>query len=475
MLFNSTEFLFFLALVFSLYWTVLKNLPRGKTWLLLISSCIFYMFFIPKYILILFITILIDYFAGIKIAATEGRTKKIWLVMSIISTCMVLFVFKYYNFFIDNTNAIAKLIGWNYSLDAMDIILPIGLSFHTFQSLSYVVEVYWGKQKPEKDFVTYSLYVMYFPQLVAGPIERAANLLHQFHAKPLFNSALAAEGMRQILWGFFKKIVIADTCAAYSNAAFGQYESLSALSLLLGAVAFAFQIYGDFSGYSDIALGASKLFGIELMRNFNLPYFATSIPDFWRRWHISLSTWFRDYVYIPLGGSRVSGWKFYRNVFIIFLLSGFWHGANWTFIIWGLIHAIVYCIYFAIWGNAKQKSEQAAPIWKSWIGGLITFGVVVLAWIFFRAKNVNEAWGYLHAMASNSFSGNDVYDFLPLLLVLIPFHFMEWLNRNSNNGVFLSSYRLSSNVRLAIEMIMAILIIDCFYSLDHEQFIYFQF
>ena len=475
MLFNSTEFLFFLALVFSLYWTVLKNLPRGKTWLLLISSCIFYMFFIPKYILILFITILIDYFAGIKIAATEGRTKKIWLVMSIISTCMVLFVFKYYNFFIDNTNAIAKLIGWNYSLDAMDIILPIGLSFHTFQSLSYVVEVYWGKQKPEKDFVTYSLYVMYFPQLVAGPIERAANLLHQFHAKPLFNSALAAEGMRQILWGFFKKIVIADTCAAYANAAFGQYESLSALSLLLGAVAFAFQIYGDFSGYSDIALGASKLFGIELMRNFNLPYFATSIPDFWRRWHISLSTWFRDYVYIPLGGSRVSGWKFYRNVFIIFLLSGFWHGANWTFIIWGLIHAIVYCIYFAIWGNAKQKSEEAAPIWKSWIGGLITFGVVVLAWIFFRAKNVNEAWGYLHAMASNSFSGNDVYDFLPLLFVLIPFHFMEWLNRNSNNGVFLSSYRLSSNVRLAIEMIMAILIIDCFYSLDHEQFIYFQF
>lgn len=476
MLFNSTEFLFFLALIFSLYWTVFKNLPRGKTWLLLISSCIFYMFFIPKYILILFITILIDYFAGIKIAATEGRAKKIWLILSIISTCMVLFVFKYYNFFIDNTNAIAKLIHWNYSLEAMDIILPIGLSFHTFQSLSYVVEVYWGKQKPEKDFVTYSLYVMYFPQLVAGPIERAANLLFQFHAKPLFNGALAAEGMRQILWGFFKKIVIADTCAAYANAAFNEYESLSAISLLLGAIAFAFQIYGDFSGYSDIALGTSKLFGIQLMRNFNLPYFATSIPEFWRRWHISLSTWFRDYVYIPLGGSRVSGWKFYRNVFIIFLLSGFWHGANWTFIIWGLIHAIVYCIYFAIWGNAKQKNEEAAaPLWKSWVGGLITFGVVVLAWIFFRAKNVQEAWAYLHAITTNSFSGQDVYDFLPLLLVLIPFHFMEWLNRNSNNGVFLSAFRLKPSVRMAIEMIMAILIIDCFYSLDHEQFIYFQF
>jgi alginate O-acetyltransferase complex protein AlgI len=475
MLFNSTEFLFFLAIVFGLYWTVFKNMPRGKTWLLLISSCIFYMFFIPKYILILFITILIDYFAGIKIAATEGRAKKTWLILSIVSTCLVLFVFKYYNFFIDNTNAIAQLIGWNYSIRAMDIILPIGLSFHTFQSLSYVVEVYWGKQKPEKDFVTYSLYVMYFPQLVAGPIERAANLLYQFHAKPIFNSALAAEGMRQILWGFFKKIVVADTCAAYANAAFGSYETLSSASLILGAVAFAFQIYGDFSGYSDIALGTSKLFGIQLMRNFNLPYFATSIPDFWRRWHISLSTWFRDYVYIPLGGSRVSGWKFYRNVFIIFLLSGFWHGANWTFIIWGLIHAIVYCIYYAIWGNAKRADADITPIWKSWIGALSTFAVVVLAWIFFRAKNVTEAWAYIKAITAHSFAGEDVRQFLPLLLLLIPFHLVEWLNRNSTNGVFLSSFRINSTIRLAIELVLALLIIDCYYSLDHEQFIYFQF
>jgi alginate O-acetyltransferase complex protein AlgI len=476
MLFNSTEFLIFLALVFSIYWTVLKNKPRGKTWLLLLSSCVFYMFFIPKYILILFITILIDYFAGIKIAATEGKARKIWLIVSIVSTCLVLFVFKYYNFFIDNTNAIAQLIGWNYSMEAMDIILPIGLSFHTFQSLSYVIEVYWKKQEPEKDFVTYSLYVMYFPQLVAGPIERAANVLYQFHAKPAFNFGLAAEGMRQILWGFFKKIVIADTCAAYANAAFDSYESLSTVSLLLGAVAFAFQIYGDFSGYSDIALGTSKLFGIQLMRNFNLPYFALNIPDFWRRWHISLSTWFRDYVYIPLGGSRVSGWKFYRNVFIIFLLSGFWHGANWTFIIWGLIHAVVYCFYFAIWGNSKQaETSSQQPAWKSIAGAAVTFSVVVFAWIFFRAKDVQEAFGYLQAMASHSFLGSDTSKFLPILLLLIPFQLIEWINRQSANGVFLSGFTINRTMRLAIEMIMALLIIDCYYTLDHEQFIYFQF
>ncbi len=474
MLFNSPEFLFFLTAVFVLYWSVFKNRPRGKTWLLLLSSCIFYMFFIPKYILILFITILIDYFAGIKIASTTGKKQKTWLVMSIVSTCMVLFVFKYFNFFIENTNALAQLVGWNYSLQTMSIILPIGLSFHTFQSLSYVVEVYQGKQKPEKDFVTYSLYVMYFPQLVAGPIERAANLLHQFHAKPSFNASLAAEGLRQMLWGFFKKIVIADTCAAYANAAFADYESLSALSLILGAVAFAFQIYGDFSGYSDIALGCSKLFGIQLMRNFNLPYFATSIPDFWRRWHISLSTWFRDYVYIPLGGSRVAGWKFYRNVFIIFLLSGFWHGANWTFIMWGLIHAIVYCIYYAIWGNDKQKSESNQMV-RKWIGALFTFGVVVLAWIFFRAKNVTEAWNYIFAIGENQFVASDTLRFLNLLILLIPFHMLEWFNRSSSNGVLLSEYSLRKPLRLAIEMVLALLIIDCFYSLNHEQFIYFQF
>jgi alginate O-acetyltransferase complex protein AlgI len=478
MLFNSLEFLIFLIVVFFLFWVVLRDRHRLQSALLLISSCIFYMFFIPKYILILFLTIGIDYFAGIKIAASEGRRRKAWLIISIVSTCLVLFVFKYYNFFIDNVNGISQLLGWNYSIEAMQIILPIGLSFHTFQSLSYVIEVYWKKQEPEKDFLIYSLYVMYFPQLVAGPIERAANLLHQFHAKPKFSYALAAEGMHQILWGFFKKIVIADTCAVYANYAFDHYSELSSASLIIGASAFAFQIYGDFSGYSDIALGTSKLFGVRLMRNFNLPYFATSIPEFWRRWHISLSTWFRDYVYIPLGGSRVGGFKFYRNVFVIFILSGIWHGANWTFVMWGLIHAIVYVIYFFIWGSGKKPhpldTDQPWHI-RNFFSGLTTFVVVTIAWVFFRAANVQEAFGYLGSVFSHSFISGDIQKFLPVAIVIIPFLILEWINRKSHNGVLLSAYSIKPGLRMALELILALLIIDCFYTLDHEQFIYFQF
>ena len=478
MLFNSLEFLIFLVVVFFLFWIALRDRHRLQSALLLVSSCIFYMFFIPKYILILFLTIIIDYLAGMKIAASSGKKRKVWLIISIISTCMVLFVFKYYNFFIDNVNGISNLLGWNYSIEAMKIILPIGLSFHTFQSLSYVIEVYWKKQEPEKDFLIYSLYVMYFPQLVAGPIERAANLLHQFHTKPRFSYALAAEGMHQILWGFFKKIVIADTCAVYANYAFDHYNELSSGSLIIGASAFAFQIYGDFSGYSDIALGTSKLFGVRLMRNFNLPYFATSIPEFWRRWHISLSTWFRDYVYIPLNGSKMGGFKFYRNVFAIFILSGIWHGANWTFVMWGLIHALVYVVYFFIWGSGKKAHPlEAQQPWhlKNLFSGILTFIVVTIAWVFFRAANVHEAFSYLGAIFTHSFISPDLMKFLPATFIILPFLILEWINRKSHNGVVLSGYNIRPVYRMALELILALLIIDCFYTLDHEQFIYFQF
>jgi alginate O-acetyltransferase complex protein AlgI len=478
MLFNSPEFLVFLIVVFSLYWLVLKKHHRMQSLLLLVSSCIFYMFFIPKYIFILFITILIDYFAGMKIATSEGRKRKVYLVVSIISTCMVLFVFKYYDFFVSNINSISSIVGWNYSVDAMKIILPIGLSFHTFQSLSYVIEVYRRKQEPEKDFLIYSLYVMYFPQLVAGPIERASNLLHQFHEKKKFNFSLAAEGMHQILWGMFKKVVIADTCAAYANHAFASHDTLSGMSLILGAIAFAFQIYGDFSGYSDIALGTSKLFGVRLMRNFNLPYFATNISDFWRRWHISLSTWFRDYVYFPLGGSRVEGWKLYRNVFTIFVLSGIWHGANWTFVMWGLIHSIFYSAYVMIYKpHKKSKSEQSNPpsFVSNFTGGILTFFIVTLAWIFFRAANVSEAFAYISDIATQPLFASDTKAFLKLAILIIPFLLLEWFNRKSTEGVIFSSYNIKPSVRLAIELVLAVLIIDCFYTLDHEQFIYFQF
>ena len=444
--------------------------------MLLVASCVFYMFLIPEYIFILFLTITIDYFAGIWIARSEGRRRKLWLIASIISTCMVLFVFKYYDFFIENTNAICSFFGVHYSLSVMKIILPIGLSFHTFQSLSYVIEVYRRKQEPEKDFIIYSLYVMYFPQLVAGPIERAANLLPQFHKKRSFDFALAAEGMHQILWGMFKKVVIADTCAAYANQAFDHYCDLSGLSLIIGAVCFAFQIYGDFSGYSDIALGTSKLFGIRLMRNFNLPYFATNIAEFWRRWHISLSTWFRDYVYFPLGGSRVDGWKLYRNVFVIFVLSGIWHGANWTFVMWGLIHAIVYCFYIVLFGKkSSSKSETTSSFWSDTIGVIITFSVVTFAWIFFRAKNVHQAFDFIAAIFTQPFIAAETFQFAACLLLIVPFVVFEYFNRASNDGVIFSSYKIKPVYRLAIEMILALLIVDCFYTLNHEQFIYFQF
>lgn len=478
MLFNSPEFLLFLIIVFGLHWFVLSGRTKMQSVLLLVSSCIFYMFFIPKYIFILFITIIIDYVAGIYIAKSEGRKRKIYLIVSIISTCMVLFVFKYYDFFVTNVNSISSILGWNYSITAMKIILPIGLSFHTFQSLSYVIEVYRRKQEPEKDFVIYSLYVMYFPQLVAGPIERAGNLLHQFHAKKSFNFKLAAEGLHQILWGLFKKVVIADTCAAYANHAFAHYHDLSSLSLVLGAVAFAFQIYGDFSGYSDIAIGTSKLFGVHLMRNFNLPYFATNIAEFWRRWHISLSTWFRDYVYFPLGGSRIDGWKLYRNVFIIFVLSGIWHGANWTFVIWGVIHAVVYSIYSAVVKRTKHKEDLSHTHgWsmKTFFNGLITFIVVTIAWVFFRAADVNEAWHYLSGIVSQPLFGTDVWSFLNLAILIIPFCLLEWFNRNCVDGVIFSAQRIKPIYRMAIELVLALLIIDCFYTLNHEQFIYFQF
>ncbi len=479
MLFNSPEFLVFLIIVFIAYWIILKDRHRLQSTLLLVSSCIFYMFFIPKYIFILFITILIDYFAGMKIATSEGRKRKVYLIVSIISTCMVLFVFKYYDFFVSNVNSISSLVGWNYSVDVMKIILPIGLSFHTFQSLSYVIEVYRRKQEPEKDFLIYSLYVMYFPQLVAGPIERASNLLHQFHEKKKFHFKLAAEGMHQILWGMFKKVVIADTCAAYANHAFSSHDTLSGFSLIIGAVAFAFQIYGDFSGYSDIALGTSKLFGVRLMRNFNLPYFATNIAEFWRRWHISLSTWFRDYVYFPLGGSRVDGWKLYRNVFVIFVLSGIWHGANWTFVMWGLIHSVFYSFYVLIYKPHKKSkailAEKKSSRLSDITGGVITFAIVTFAWVFFRAANVNEAFAYIADIFTQPFLGQDAKSFLRLGILIIPFLLLEWFNRYSSEGVIFSSYNIKPSVRLAIELVLAVLIIDCFYTLDHEQFIYFQF
>ncbi|MBA2611535.1 MAG: MBOAT family protein [Bacteroidetes bacterium] len=390
MLFNSFEFLVFFIIVTGLYFT----LPHKFRWLLLLlASCVFYMFFIPIYILILFVTIIIDYFAGIYIEKSEGKKRKYLLVISLISNIGILAFFKYYNFFIDNINVVFNVLHWNYSIDLLKIVLPIGLSFHTFQAMSYTIEVYRKKQKAEKHFGIYALYVMYYPQLVAGPIERPQNVLSQFHTKHKFNPYLFSNGLKQTVIGLFKKVVIADSLAPYVNLVYDNPEQYEPITIFIATVFFAFQIYCDFSGYSDIALGASRVMGIELMQNFKAPYRSVSISDFWSRWHMSLSSWFRDYVYIPLGGNRVGQSRLFFNLFLVFMISGFWHGANWTFIIWGALHG-----FYTIAEIAFKKKTKSIKINNNSLAFMvkitkqfIVFYLVCFAWIFFRAETVSKA------------------------------------------------------------------------------------
>ncbi|MBI5219584.1 MAG: MBOAT family protein [Bacteroidia bacterium] len=393
MLFNSFSFLFFFPFVTGLYFL----LPHKYRWLLLLTaSCIFYMAFIPEYILILFITILIDYFAGIYIEKSTDSKKKKYLIISIISTCLVLFVFKYFNFFNLNFAKLARVLDLNYPIDVLKIILPIGLSFHTFQSLSYVIEVYRGNQKVEKNFGIYSLYVMFYPQLVAGPIERPQNLLPQFYQKHTFDYKRVTDGLKLMAWGMFKKVVIADRLAILVNQIYDTPGEHSGAVLFLATFFFAFQIYCDFSGYSDIALGAAQVMGFKLMRNFNRPYLSKSISEFWKRWHISLSSWFRDYMYISLGGNRVVKWRWYYNLFITFTISGLWHGANWTFIIWGALNGF-YLVFAILTDNTKMKIAKFIGLHKIpkaniVLNVLFTFALTCFAWIFFRARSLSDAF-----------------------------------------------------------------------------------
>ncbi len=392
MLFNSIEFMIFFPVVTILYFI----LPHKIRWfLLLASSCLFYMAFVPKYILILGFTIVIDYIAGILIDKMKGNNKRIFLIISIVTNVGILFVFKYFNFFNENAERLANMIGWNYPISSLSIILPIGLSFHTFQSMSYIIEVYRGKHKPEKHFGIYALYVMYYPQLVAGPIERPQNMLWQFHTKHSFDASRTVAGLKLMAWGFFKKLVIADNLALAVNAAYKNPEAVSGLTLVLATYFFAFQIYCDFSGYTDIARGASRIMGIELMENFKLPYFAKSISEFWRRWHISLSSWFTDYVYISLGGNRCAKWKWQRNLMIVFLLSGLWHGAAWTYVIWGGLNGLY--LVSALWTKGLRDKLthftrlDRVPSLQKVIKVLISFNLICFSWIFFRASSFSNA------------------------------------------------------------------------------------
>ena len=408
MLFNSFEFLIFFPVVTILYFL----LPHRWRWLhLLVASCVFYMAFIPVYILILVFTIIIDFYAGIWIENSKGKRRKNYLVLSIIANVGILAVFKYYNFFIDNINELLHLDP-GAQLPFLQILLPVGLSFHTFQAMSYTIEVYRGNQAAEKHFGIYALYVLFYPQLVAGPIERPQNLLWQFREKHSFDAERIYAGLRLMLWGLFKKVVIADRLAIYVNKVYGDVEGWEGANVILATVFFAIQIYCDFSGYSDMAIGSAKVMGFKLMTNFNRPYFARNIQEFWKRWHISLSTWFRDYVYISLGGNRVSRQRVYGNVAIVFILSGFWHGANWTFIIWGGIHALLITAYmfYKEFINPKTVNNRIADFFSM----LFTFALVCIAWVFFRAESVPDAMLVLAKMFQADFSSfklvKDAYD-----------------------------------------------------------------
>lgn len=392
MLFNSAAFLLFFPVVTTAYFL----LPHRFRWLLLLAaSCYFYMAFIPEYILILAVTITVDYFAGLGLEKFDGRKKRWVLIASILTNVGMLAFFKYFNFANENLAALANFIGWNYPVENLSILLPIGLSFHTFQSLSYTIEVYRGHQKAERHFGYLALYVLYYPQLVAGPIERPQNVLHQLHEEHHFDYPRVTNGLKRMAWGMFKKVVVADRMVQFVNPVYADPTSYDGPALVLATLAFAIQIYCDFSGYSDIALGSAQVMGVKLMKNFDHPYFARSISDFWRRWHISLSTWFRDYVYIPLGGNRVSKPRWAFNLFITFLISGLWHGANWTYIIWGALHGAYFVLSAwmePFWQrlSALTRLDQL-PRLQAALGMLTTFSLVTFAWIFFRAASLRDA------------------------------------------------------------------------------------
>ena len=498
MLFNSFQFLLFFPIVTLLFFC----LPHRWRWLmLLVASCIFYMAFIPVYLLILIITILIDYFAGIWIERTRGPARKIYLVISIISTCAVLFVFKYLNFFNNNMITLSHWMHWDYPyMESFKIILPIGLSFHTFQSLSYVVEVYRGHQKAEHHFGIYSLYVMFYPQLVAGPIERPQNLLHQFYEKHYFEYQRVTDGLKRMAWGMFKKVVIADRLAIFVNEIYGKPDHYHGLVLALATFFFAYQIYCDFSGYSDIALGAAQVMGFKMMENFRRPYYAKSIADFWKRWHISLSTWFRDYVYISLGGNRCSIPRWYFNLFITFVISGFWHGANWTYVIWGALNGF-YLIFSIGTQSWRDKFNHAVgltsiPRFHKMLKIVITFSLIYFSWIFFRASSMDTAFMIIHKIARGFGEGSQAllhgnkaffnqlfdkevlpYQNIDYMIAFISILILELVQWNQRSGSLRKKLSLQPAwVRWAAVyvLVMGILLLGT-YSTGPQLFIYFQF
>jgi alginate O-acetyltransferase complex protein AlgI len=477
MLFNSFEFAIFLPIVFFFYWLISNKGLQLQNIFLLVASYFFYGWWDWRFLFLLLLSTFIDYSFGLAIYNSEKR-KKLFLWLSVVNNLAILGFFKYYNFFALSTQNLLGNFGLHVEPYILNIILPIGISFYTFHGMSYVFDIYNGKVKPTKNFIEYSLFVCFFPLLVAGPIERATHLLPQLQQKRNFSFQQSVDGLRQILWGLFKKIAIADNCAPIVKEIFGNYAHASGIELILGAVFFAFQIYGDFSGYSDIALGTAKLFGIELLINFRSPYFARDIAEFWRKWHISLTTWFRDYLYIPLGGSKVSKGKAIRNTFIIFLVSGFWHGANWTFIIWGLLNAIYFLPLLLTGKNRKNldviSEGRIFPSLKELCQILTTFLLTCIAWVFFRAETVSDAFGYFKSIFANKFLGFPTVT-IPSYIIYLLMLFVI-IDYNCRTDGFEGFAKRIKAKPLRYGMYYAIALLLIFWgSFKQIEFIYFQF
>lgn len=473
MIFNSIEFFVFLPVVFAIYW-LLKNNIRLQNTFVVVASYFFYGWWDWRFLLLIAFTSLCSYASGYYIGKSSNNRKAKWITAAnIVVNLSILGVFKYYNFFVQSFVALFPSIQADRLL--LNIILPVGISFYTFQALSYSIDVYRQKLQPTHDIMAFFAYVSFFPQLVAGPIERATSLLPQFNKPRQFDYTTAVDGCRQMLWGLFKKMVVADRCGAFVDPIWNNYSSYSGSTLLIAAICFTFQIYGDFSGYSDIAIGTAKLFGIKLRRNFNVPYFSRDIAEFWRRWHISLTTWFRDYLYIPLGGSRVSKAKVVRNTFIIFLVSGLWHGANWTFVAWGAYHALLFLPLILLGKNRRYTNivaeSRTLPSFKELIQMLLTFALAVVGWIIFRSESIGQAFDFIsHMILNNPISKPEIPGASPLfaLMMLI----VEWLNRTKEHGLVMDAVK-KRWMRYTIYYALVFAII--FYSHQSESFIYFQF
>lgn len=482
MLFNSLEFLLFLPTVFLLYWFVFKQ-RQWQNLLVVIASYLFYGWWDWRFLILIAATSVCSYGSGLLIQRYEGRRQlQKWIsAANIILNLGILGTFKYYNFFAENIDTLLKGLGYQMDRVTLDIILPVGISFYTFQALSYTIDVYRGNIKPTRDIVEFCAFISFFPQLVAGPIERATNLLPQFQKARQFDYAKAVDGMRQMLWGFMKKLLIADNCATVVNTHWSDFSNLSSLSLLIVGTLFTIQVYGDFSGYSDIAIGCARLFGINLKRNFNVPFFSRNISEFWRRWHISLMTWFRDYVYFPLGGSRCEKWKVIRNTLLVFFLSGLWHGANWTFVCWGLFHGACISVLILM-GNKKKYKDIVAegrylPSLKELGQMIFTFYLFVFSMIVFRSVNLSEAIDYFHVMLTNGSQGTSILDNYCMLYCGFCFalFIVEWLQRTKEHALQFPNQGLFQlrTVRWGIYLFIILLCIT--FTGRSQAFIYFQF